>query len=404
MVCRRAVREPSWRTHSPCEAIPLRRIMAKLAFRPPKDPIRSSTTNVEQMPMIEVDDQTRQSRAKVLRRRRRCAIFLALVAIVAAALTFMSLSQDPFHQCDKQCRSAYGFYDRSITGARIGVFGQRCACHRAGEPLGEEQPWRSHKPWNESFWCGDFSTSLVCATEPAAGEVESLSATVTRSEAQLRGLTILHCGACAACSTLHDLDVLNASKAFATVSITKCATAFAKPTWLGGHRDKDKLAACLVDAGIGFSQDGSAWAQPADKPTCMDCWTGAATAAQPALPPPTPQQALARVHAPPRTPPAPPAQPSIPPRASAFPAAPRRQRRVRRGGVREQPRLHPPLLRPLWHELRRLHQVRRAELRARVHPLCRRQPPLERHPLRHLPPRPAGLPRRILVAAAAADG
>ena len=87
---------------------------------------------------------------------------------MAAALTFTSLSQDPFHQCDKQCRSAYGFYDRSITGARIGVFGQRCACHRAGEPLGEEQPWRSHKPWNESFWCGDFSTSLVCATEPAA--------------------------------------------------------------------------------------------------------------------------------------------------------------------------------------------------------------------------------------------
>ena len=53
------------------------------------------------------------------------------VAIVAAALTFTSLSQDPFHQCDKQCRSAYGFYDRSITGARTGVFGQRCACqHR----------------------------------------------------------------------------------------------------------------------------------------------------------------------------------------------------------------------------------------------------------------------------------
>eukprot|EP00320_Phaeocystis_rex_P020804 CAMPEP_0119072646 /NCGR_PEP_ID=MMETSP1178-20130426/58501_1 /TAXON_ID=33656 /ORGANISM="unid sp, Strain CCMP2000" /LENGTH=341 /DNA_ID=CAMNT_0007054671 /DNA_START=153 /DNA_END=1175 /DNA_ORIENTATION=- len=249
--------------------------MAKIAFRAPMEPISSSTTNVEQMPMIEDHDQTCQHRAKVLRRRRwSCAIFLALVVAVAAALTFTSLNQDPFRQCDKQCRSAYGFYDRSITGVRLGAFGQHCKCHRAGEPVGEEQPWRSHKPWNETFWCGDFSTPLVCAMGAAEGEADPSSTprTVTRSDAQLLRLTILHCGACAACSTLHDLHVLNSSKAFATVRVTECATAFAKPTWLGGHRNKAKLAACLVDAGIGFSQNGSAWAQPVDRPTCMDCW------------------------------------------------------------------------------------------------------------------------------------
>ena len=35
-----------------------------------------------------------------------------------------------------------------------------------------------------------------------------------------------------------------------------------------------------------------------------------------------------------------------------------RQRRVRRGAVRHQPRLHQEVLRPRWHRLRRLHQVR----------------------------------------------
>ena len=72
---------------------------------------------------------------------------------------------------------------------------------------------------------------------------------------------MLHCGECAACSTPHDLEVLNASKAFATVAVTRCATAYAKPSWLGGHRDVAKLAACMTDADIGFSTDGGAWAE-----------------------------------------------------------------------------------------------------------------------------------------------
>ena len=254
--------------------------MVKIALKPPAlaalDTAAFSSTATEQVPMIE---SSGSQETVVKRRVRRCALYAAPLTVVAACLAISSTQQDPFHECDRQCRSAYGFYDRSVTGARVGTFGQHCTCRRSShppfEPLGVLQPYQSHKTWNSSFWCGDFETSLVCAVPPPAGELEAPSAplTMTRSEAALRGLQVLHCGACAACSTLHDLEVLNASKTFATVRVTRCATAYAKPSWMGGHRDVAKLAACLADADIGFSTDGSAWAEPAGKPTCMDCWT-----------------------------------------------------------------------------------------------------------------------------------
>ena len=254
--------------------------MVKIALKPPAlaalDTAAFSSTATEQVPMI---DSIGSQETVVKRRVRRCALYAAPLTVVAACLAISSTQQDPFHECDRQCRSAYGFYDRSVTGARVGTFGQHCTCRRSShppfEPLGVLQPYQSHKTWNSSFWCGDFETSLVCAVPPPAGELEAPSAplTMTRSEAALRGLQVLHCGACAACSTLHDLEVLNASKTFATVRVTRCATAYAKPSWMGGHRDVAKLAACLADADIGFSTDGSAWAEPAGKPTCMDCWT-----------------------------------------------------------------------------------------------------------------------------------
>lgn len=254
--------------------------MVKIALKPPAlaalDTAAFSSTATEQVPMIE---SSGSQETVVKRRVRRCALYAAPLTVVAACLAISSTQQDPFHECDRQCRSAYGFYDRSVTGARVGTFGQHCKCERSShppfEPLGVLQPYQSHKTWNSSFWCGDFETSLVCAVPPPASELEAPSAplTMTRSEAALRGLQVLHCGACAACSTLHDLEVLNASKTFATVRVTRCATAYAKPSWMGGHRDVAKLAACLADADIGFSTDGSAWAEPAGKPTCMDCWT-----------------------------------------------------------------------------------------------------------------------------------
>ena len=84
---------------------------------------------------------------------------------------------------------------------------------------------------------------------------------------------MLHCGECAACSTLHDLDVLNSTRTYITSKLTACAAAFAKPSWLGGHRDRPTLERCMREAGIGFSEDGGAWSAPAHRPSCMDCWT-----------------------------------------------------------------------------------------------------------------------------------
>ena len=323
-------------------------------------------------------------------RKRALAAAAVIVAVAGVGIALSGLQQDPFGQCDRQCRAAYGFYDRSITGARRGALGDSCACSRAGEPLGEEQPWRSHTPWNESFWCDDFSTALVCV---AAAEGERTPRTMSRADAELAGRTVLHCGACAACSTLHDLQVLNSSKEYATLRITKCATAYAKPKWLGGHRDVAKLRTCMREAEVGFSEDGAAaWAQPADQATCMDCWTGARHRR------PRPHRDTRRRHRRfssllsllPR-----PSSTRTPP---SRPRPPRRQHRMRRGGVRHQPGLHPPLLRPGGHRVLGLHQVRRDQLRPRLHPLRRRQPPLERNPLGHHAARPAGLPRRLLVS------
>ena len=101
-------------------------------------------------------------------RNRRSALVAAAGLVLACAM-YLGISAthtDPFNQCDRQCRDAYGFYDRSITGRRVGALGQGCACLHAGEPFGDEQPWRSKKPWNSSFWCDNFSTALVCAAEP----------------------------------------------------------------------------------------------------------------------------------------------------------------------------------------------------------------------------------------------
>ena len=191
--------------------------MVKIALKPPAlaalDTAAFSSTATEQLPMIE-NNGPQETVAK--RRVRRCALFAAPMAVVAACLTISSTQQDPFHECDRQCRSAYGFYDRSVTGARVGALGQHCSCSRAGAPLGDLQPYQSHKAWNSSFWCGDFETSLVCAAPPPAGEVEAPSAplTMTRGEAALQGLQV-HCGlalafalALALALLTHELELL----------------------------------------------------------------------------------------------------------------------------------------------------------------------------------------------------
>ena len=84
-----------------------------------------------------------------------------------------------FQQCDRQCRWKYGFFDRAITGVRVGYFGNRnswgqhCTCYKSGKQLGEDAgvPHVSTKSWDTAdFWCGPgdgsgFVTKLVCARD-----------------------------------------------------------------------------------------------------------------------------------------------------------------------------------------------------------------------------------------------
>ena len=182
-------------------------------------------------------------------------------------------SEDTFRQCDRQCRWRYGFYQRHITGEPVShsIFSSKmCQCFRDGQKFGALQPWESLKAWNESFWCGDFKTSLVCALPSGDAEI---GVTITREQAKSRNLTILHCGQCAACSNLHDLSVLDRTKKYITSNMTACSTAFAKPKFLGGHQNVTKLIQCLHESAIDFSSDGRSWKEPAGKSTCMDCWT-----------------------------------------------------------------------------------------------------------------------------------
>ncbi|EOD23761.1 hypothetical protein EMIHUDRAFT_424486 [Emiliania huxleyi CCMP1516] len=73
---------------------------------------------------------------------------------------------------------------------------------------------------------------------------------------------------------MQDLLVLNSTREFATLVVTRCATAYAKPKWAGGHRNVEQLRKCMREAGVGFSEEpAAAWAKPANKPSCMDCWT-----------------------------------------------------------------------------------------------------------------------------------
>ncbi len=194
--------------------------------------------------------------------RARRALYLTLTIPILLLLVRTNTTHDPFRQCDRQCRYAHGFYDRTVTGQRTR---KGCSCFRGPEPLGNStQPFVSQKPWNESFWCGDFETDLVCALDSSAS-----THTLSLSEARRQAFEVLHCGACAACSSLHDLGVLNSTREYVTEAVTRCATAFAKPRWLGGHQSFEKLAECLRTSSVDFGE-----VRPANnRSSCMDCWT-----------------------------------------------------------------------------------------------------------------------------------
>ena len=197
-------------------------------------------------------------------------LVLYLTSVMGVPLTQDDLAD--FDECDRQCRFTYGFYNRSVTGVRVlkngepSKVGEECLCIDEPTTL---VPRITQKAWDEEFWCGGFATDLVCVLNPGS----EIPATSTRAAAQ--GRTILHCGRCAACSNLHDLDVLNRTKAFITTKVTACSTEFAKPAFLGGHRNLTVLQQCLENATITFSTDRRSWPESTsqDSPSCMDCWT-----------------------------------------------------------------------------------------------------------------------------------
>ena len=238
--------------------------------------------------------------------------------------------------CDNQCRWYHGFFDRAIVGTRSTRWAATCDCQRNASAIGtapfyttnssfEGPPTVPPTSWsqvscceegadaplanctptgqchantypyakpfdNNATWADTYTTSFVCvlagnATHPeslqlpddvhaacAADGDDDADARCQAWRAQMRadGAEVLHCGQCSSCSSRHDLDVLNRTKDFITSRMTGCSSKFVlRPWW-----SVDDLSACLVEAGIDFSQDpAAAWEQPRDRPSCMDTWT-----------------------------------------------------------------------------------------------------------------------------------
>ena len=177
-----------------------------------------------------------------------------------------------FQQCDRDCRWVNGFFNRTITGKRVDVFGlddplgRHCQCYDgAGNKMGGKIDRLVAKTFDDAdYWCGNFSTDKVCAMKKDGTWI-----TTTRALAASNHLHILHCGMCSACSSPSDLMVIYNTRKNITTQMTKCSTAFAKPKILGGSHDLDELRACLRAHGITFSDVPFG----ENGPTCMDCWT-----------------------------------------------------------------------------------------------------------------------------------
>ena len=197
--------------------------------------------------------------------------FLSVAAALVADVGLAKEIVEDFNQCDRDCRWAYGFYNRSITGKRVygleDPFGTKCNCYVDGAPFGEKVKRELAKTFDSAeFWCGNFSTDFVCALDKNGARIST-----TRKGADSNQLKVLHCGKCAACSSPEDLMVIYNTRNNITTQMTKCSTAFAKPKILGGSHDLDALRACLREQGITFSETNP-FGSP-EGPTCMDCWT-----------------------------------------------------------------------------------------------------------------------------------
>jgi hypothetical protein len=237
-------------------------------------------------------------------------------------LNGVNRNRDLFY-CDRQCRwhldpanegSIPGaFLNRCITGKPSG---SSCTCEneKTGQTLpdvpyhtpydfvGPSDTYENAKKFNADYWADKYSTSYICVlpkdgAKPETRTMDSLWQNVCAIDDNLQADeycqnekdklevkdkdgkkdTILHCGKCSACSALRDIEVLYKTKDYITTEMTDCSS-----DWVANQKGLRKsfyaaplgdLKKCLVEKGIDFSDDGSAWEDPTDKPSCMDVWT-----------------------------------------------------------------------------------------------------------------------------------
>eukprot|EP00913_Durusdinium_trenchii_P018193 g17092.t1 len=163
----------------------------------------------------------------------------------------------------RSARHLFGL-ELAIVGGRSGWW--RCQCYRLKssgfdvlEPVIDRYSAKSFDTANT--WSGNdtvgWDSDFVCVKRP-----DGTLLTMTKEEYEAAGSTKLglhsrqhlqhlHCGKCAACSAVKDLEVLVTTRKWITEVMTKVAARFAAP-W--GHHDPQKLREDLVEAQIDFSQ------------------------------------------------------------------------------------------------------------------------------------------------------
>ncbi|OLP97916.1 hypothetical protein AK812_SmicGene19716 [Symbiodinium microadriaticum] len=132
-----------------------------------------------------------------------------------------------FYQCTRQCRWQFGFFDLQIVGAKrdwkIFHGWTMCQCYRlraspknasetpgGADVLSPMIPRFSNKQFDTvDTWSGNgtsgFDCDFVC-TQDKAGQISTLETEAAKA-AVAAGATFLHCGKCAACSAMHDIEV-----------------------------------------------------------------------------------------------------------------------------------------------------------------------------------------------------
>lgn len=204
-------------------------------------------------------------------------VFIVLLCVFFA---FVTPNSDTFHTCDRSCRYEYGFFDRTISGKRVGALGNEdslgryCKCYQNNKVMNKDKIKRLiyDKEWAEDTWNGNgnnYTTTVKCVQR------NKTAVTIQSMKEKLDDDIVLHCGACSACSDLHDMKVIYDTKSYITENMTVCSTKYASP-FSKDHGDLEKLVQCLQAAGIDFTTDGRAWPseeERASRPSCMDCWT-----------------------------------------------------------------------------------------------------------------------------------